>query len=392
MGGRSVPALALATFAAIVPAALLLVGALTDRTSLPLAGALLALASLTAFRRPGAARLLLGFMAGSFVLVLGLAIAAIADPGLVPAAPGPRSPAAFGVLAAGVVFYGFLFWRALRAYRLTQRRAELVVAAGIASLAAALPAGLLLGDRNLGLWLGHAFEIVGIAAIGLAVALELRRGADRARPLLGDLDGSGVVVEAEAFLGWHIRALLAELAETDASIEEHARRVALRAVQVGGELGLSTGRLRDLAVGGLLHDIGKLAVPHAILEKPGPLTEAEHHVVMQHVFTGPALLRELGGFSPMVHRLVRGHHERFDGSGYPRAVAGDPIPLDVAILAVCDVYDALICERVYRGAWSRERALDHLRAGAGRQFDATCVEALADALARERRADLAVAV
>ena len=105
----------------------------------------------------------------------------------------------------------------------------------------------------------------------------------------------------------------------------HPRRVALRAAQVGDALGLSPGRLRDLAIGGLLHDIGKLSVPDAILNKPGPLSEAEYHLVMQHVFTGEALLRELGGFSPMVHRLVRGHHERFDGSGYPRAVAGDPI-------------------------------------------------------------------
>jgi HD-GYP domain-containing protein (c-di-GMP phosphodiesterase class II) len=142
----------------------------------------------------------------------------------------------------------------------------------------------------------------------------------------------------------------------------------------------------------LLHDIGKLAVPDEILKKPGPLTDDEYDVVMQHVHTGASLLGELGGFSPMVHRLVRGHHERFDGSGYPKAVAGDPIPLDVAILVVCDVYDALISERVYRKAWSHERALDHLREGAGRQFDATCVEALADVLARERGVGLAVAV
>ena len=93
----------------------------------------------------------------------------------------------------------------------------------------------------------------------------------------------------------------------------------------------------------------------------------------------------------MVHRLVRGHHERFDGSGYPRAVAGDPIPLDVAILAVCDVYDALISERVPGGVVARA-CVDHLRAGAGKLFDETCVETLADVLARERRADLAVAV
>jgi HD-GYP domain-containing protein (c-di-GMP phosphodiesterase class II) len=228
--------------------------------------------------------------------------------------------------------------------------------------------------------------------VGFTVAHDLRRGAARSRPLLGDLGGADLVVEAEDFLGSHIRALLAELVEKDPYTEEHTRRVALRAAQVGDELGLSPGRLRDLAIGGLLHDIGKLAVPDAILKKPGPLTDAEYHVVMQHVYTGDALLKELGGFSPTVHRLVRGHHERFDGSGYPRAVAGDPIPLDVAILAVCDVYDALISERVYRKAWSHERALEHLRAGAGKLFDANCVEALADVLARERRSDLAVAV
>ena len=364
----------------------------TGGATLPVGGAILALGALSALRRPAAVRPLLWLFGAAIAAVVGLGVAALVRPSLVPSVPEPRSTAAWIVLAVGLAFYGVLFWRALRTYRLTHRGADLLVAVGIVWLAAALPAALLLTYRDLGWWLGHAFEIVGIAAVGFTVAHDLRRGAARSRPLLGDLGGADLVVEAEAFLGSHIRALLAELAEKDAYTEEHTRRVALRAAQVGDALGLSPGRLRDLAIGGLLHDIGKLAVPDAILKKPGPLSEAEYHVVMQHVHTGPALLRELGGFSPMVHRLVRGHHERFDGSGYPRAVAGDPIPLDVAILAVCDVYDALISERVYRAAWSHERALDHLRAGAGKQFDATCVETLANVLASERRADLAVAV
>jgi HD-GYP domain-containing protein (c-di-GMP phosphodiesterase class II) len=368
------------------------VAAFTGGATLPIGGAILALGALSALRRPAAVRPLLWLLAAGVVFILGLGAAAIAEPDLVPPVPAPRSTAAWIVLAGGLAFYAILFWRALRTYRLTQRRTDLLVAVGIAWLAAAIPAALLLSYRDLGWWLGHAFEIVGIAAVGFTVAHDLRRGAARSRPLLGDLGGADLVVEAEAFLGSHIRALLAALAEKDPYTEEHTRRVALRAAQVGDELGLSPGRLRDLAIGGLLHDIGKLAVPDAILKKPGPLTEAEYHAVMQHVFTGEALLRELGGFSPMVRRLVRGHHERFDGSGYPRAVAGDPIPPAVAILAVCDVYDALISERVYRQAWTHERALEHLRAGAGKQFDATCVEALADVLARERRAELAVAV
>lgn len=389
MGGRSVPLLALVVFAVLVPAALLGVAAHTDSATLPIGGALFALGALTVLRRPGATRVLLGSVAVCVAVTFGLGIAALV--GLVPAVPGPRGPATAAVLAIGLAFYGALFWRALRLHRLTQRSADLLIALGVICLAAAMPVALL-DDGSLGSLPGYAFEIVGIAVIGVIVARDLHRGAARAKLLLGDVAGADVVVDAEAFVGPHVRALLAELAKKGAYTGDHTRRVALRAAQVGDELGLSPGRLRDLATGGLLHDIGMLAVPPEILRKPGPLTDDEYGIVMHHVSTGPALLRALGGFSPNVHRLVRGHHERFDGSGYPKAVAGDPIPPDVAILAVCDVYDALISERAYRKAWSHERALEHLRAGAGRLFDATCVEALADVLARERRSDLAVAV
>jgi HD-GYP domain-containing protein (c-di-GMP phosphodiesterase class II) len=390
MGGRSVPVLALVAFAVLVPAALLGIAAYSDSATLPIGGALLALAALTVLRRPGAGRVLLASVAACIAVACGLGIAAIV--GLVSAVPNPRGPASWAVLATGLVFYGALFWRALRFHRLTQRSADLFVALGVVCLAAALPVALLLDGGSVGSLVGYAFEIVGIAVIGFVVARDLHRGAARAKLLFGDVAGADLVVDGEAFVGPHVRALLAELARKQTHTEDHTRRVALRAAQVGDELGLSPGRLGDLAIGGLLHDIGKLAVPAEILAKPGPLTDAEYHAVMQHVHTGPVLLRVLGGFSPMVQRLVRGHHERFDGSGYPRAVAGDPIPLDVAILAVCDVYDALISERVYRKAWSHERALEHLRAGAGKLFDAHCVEALADVLARERRSDLAVAV
>ena len=135
------------------------------------------------------------------------------------------------------------------------------------------------------------------------------------------------MAEAEAFLGSHIRALLVELAEKDAYTEEHTRRVALRAAQVGDELGLAPERLRDLAIGGLLHDIGKLAVPDAILKKPGPLTDAEYHVVMEHVQSGVALLQELGGFSDDGASPRAGPSRATRRIGYPRAVAGDPVPL-----------------------------------------------------------------
>ena len=366
--------------------------AFTGGATLPVGGAILALGAIPALRRPAAVTPLLWLLGVGVVFILALGLAAIAEPSLVPPVPEPRSPVAWTVLAGGMAFYALLFWRALRTFRLTRRRGDLLVAVGIVWLAVAVPAALLLTFRDLGWWLGHVFEIVGIAIVGIPVAIDLRRSAARSRPLLGDLKGADLVAEEEAFLGSHVRALLVALAEKDGYTEEHTRRVALRAVQVGDELGLAPERLHDLAVGGLLHDIGKLSVPDDILKKPGPLTDEEFVAVKRHVDRGLALLEELGGFSPEVLRLVRCHHERLDGSGYPQAACGNEIPVEARVLAVCDVYDALLSTRVYRAAWTHERAIALLRAGAGTQFDPRCVDALERVLARERSEGLGVAV
>jgi HD-GYP domain-containing protein (c-di-GMP phosphodiesterase class II) len=173
---------------------------------------------------------------------------------------------------------------------------------------------------------------------------------------------------------------MVRLARKDAYTENHTRRVALRAVQVGERLGLSAGRLRELAIGGLLHDVGKLSVSEEILKKPGPLTDAEFDQVRRHCEAGAQLLDELGGFSPTVRALVLGHHERLDGSGYPHALRGEDIGLEARIMAVCDVYDALVSKRVYRDAWSPGQALSLLEMESGRGFDPSCVEALEQVL------------
>jgi HD-GYP domain-containing protein (c-di-GMP phosphodiesterase class II) len=364
----------------------------TGGATLPVGAAILALGVVPALRRPTAVRPLLAILAVGVVGIFALGAAALVEPGLVPSVPETGSPVAWAVLVVGLGFYAILFWRALRTFRLTRRRADLLVAVGLVWLAAALPAALLLSFQQLGWWLGHVFEIVGIAIVGIPVALDLRRGAARSRPLLGDLKGADLVAEEEAFLGSHVRALLVALAEKDEYTEEHTRRVALRAVQVGDELGLAPERLRDLAVGGLLHDFGKLSVPDHILKKPGPLVDAEYEIVKRHVDSGVALLRELGGFGDPVLRLVRDHHERLDGTGYPHGARGADLDLDTRILAVCDVYDALRSERVYREAWPHERAMALLRASADTEFDARCVEALERVLGREQSAGLAVAV
>ena len=232
---------------------------------------------------------------------------------------------------------------------------------------------------TLGFYLGHALELFGVILLGIPAALDLRRGG-ASRPLVGDLSAAEVVASEEAYLGARVRALMVRLGEHDGSTEGHSRRVALLAVQVGEALGLPPATLRHLAVGGLLHDIGKLAIPAAILRKPGKLTDAEYDEVKRHPEAGQRLLRELGGFPAAVHHLVGEHHERLDGAGYPRGLTADELAIGPRILAVCDVYDALVSDRVYREAWTSDRALALLRSDAGTAFDGTCVESLAAVL------------
>jgi HD-GYP domain-containing protein (c-di-GMP phosphodiesterase class II) len=152
--------------------------------------------------------------------------------------------------------------------------------------------------------------------------------------------------------------------------------VALLAVRVGEQLRLPPATLRHLAVGALLHDIGKLAVPDAVLGKPGALTDEEFAQIKRHPGAGLRLLDELGGFDPEVHRLVGQHHERLDGSGYPDGLQGPELGIGPRILAVCDVFDALTSDRVYRDAWTEADALELLRREAGTKLDAASVHAL----------------
>lgn len=361
--------------------------ALTGALTLPVGCAVLAFGALPAWRERAATPAALALLVAGVVAILVLGVCAALWPSFVPSVPETRSVPAVALLAAGITLCGWLVWRAVRTYLLARRLGDLVVAVGVAWFAPALYGALMLGYWQVGWWIGHVAELVAIVLVGVPVALDLRR-ATRSHPLIGDLRAAHLVRAEEEYLGSQVRSLLVALADKDGYTEEHTRRVALRAVQVGEELRLPPWRLRDLAVGGLLHDIGKLSLPDAILKKPGPLTGDEYGIVKTHAEAGVRLLRQLGGFSEPVLTLVRDHHERLDGSGYPRGLHGDTVTPDVRILAVCDVYDALLSTRVYRDAWSHGRALALLREESGAVFDRRCVEALARVLEREQAADL----
>jgi putative nucleotidyltransferase with HDIG domain len=238
-----------------------------------------------------------------------------------------------------------------------------------------------MGYGTLAFYFGHMMELLGVMLIGIPAVLDLRQGG-ASRPLVGDLTATELVGAEEAYLGPRVRALMIDLAAKDRSTEEHTRRVAMLACAVGEELKLPPASLRQLAMGGLLHDMGKLRTPEEILSKPDGLTPAEFDCIKRHPEDGARLLADLGGFSREVLDLVLNHHERLDGGGYPRGLKAGEICIGTRVLTVCDVYDALVSHRVYRPAWTRERALGLLHEESGAAFDPECVAALERVLAR----------
>jgi putative nucleotidyltransferase with HDIG domain len=353
--------------------------ALTGAATLPVGGVILALSALPSTRSPRAVVPLLWLQAALMVGVVGLGLAALYLPDLVPSVPQPASLPAIAVLVVGLAFYGLLALRALHTVLLTRRRADLGVFIGLVWLAGALVPALMQSYLDLAWWLGHGLEVAGVLLVGLPVAADLFRSSP-SRPLVGDLRGAEIVSAEESFLGSQVGGLVRMLAEKDEYTEGHTRRVALLAVEVGEEIGLPPARLRELATGGLLHDIGKLSVPDEVLKKPGALDDAEYALVQKHTVWGDALLGRLG-FSSRIRRLVRDHHERLDGTGYPNGAT--VLSLETRVLAACDVYDALRSDRVYREAWCHERAIALLRDESGTKFDARCVEALSRVLDRQ---------
>ncbi len=183
----------------------------------------------------------------------------------------------------------------------------------------------------------------------------------------------------ETLEGW-ARAL--DLRDDDTA--QHSLRVTWATVELGRRMGLDPGELVNVRRGALLHDIGKIGVPDAILHKPGPLNEAEWAVMRRHPIIARELLEPIAYLRDAMEIPVH-HHERWDGSGYPDGLAGEGIPLAARIFAVVDVWDALTSDRPYRGAWSDEAAFAHLRENAGRLFDPACVDAFL-AMRREGRA------
>jgi putative nucleotidyltransferase with HDIG domain len=167
----------------------------------------------------------------------------------------------------------------------------------------------------------------------------------------------------------------------DALTSRHTEEVVRLAVGVAAELELELEAVRNVELGAVLHDIGKVRVPESILNKAGPLTDEEWAVMKTHPEIGEHILRPIQSLHAVLP-IVRHHHERWDGTGYPDGLSARAIPLGARIVAVCDAYRAMTEDRPYRAALSTSEARDELEACAGTQFDADCVRALFHALDR----------
>jgi putative nucleotidyltransferase with HDIG domain len=178
-----------------------------------------------------------------------------------------------------------------------------------------------------------------------------------------------------------IESLNAVVEAKDPYTAGHSQRVERIVLALGDELGLDPERLEALRHAGLFHDIGKLAVPDAILAKPGKLTSEEYEQIKRHPDDGARIVGKLGRLRATVP-IIRHHHERWDGAGYPDRLAGDDIPLEASITGLADAWDAMTTDRPYQSARTVAEAADEIRRGRGTQFAPHVVDAFFRVLRR----------
>jgi len=205
----------------------------------------------------------------------------------------------------------------------------------------------------------HAAEVRLLRAQLLSYAEDLNREYQLVRQR---------TIELERLLVATVGALANAIEARDPYTRGHTDRVARITIAFCDRLGWARDRLSIARMGALLHDIGKIGVPDAILRKPGRLSAEEYDLMKQHTTIGAQMLQAIEALEPAIP-FVLAHHERWDGSGYPQKLAGEAIPIEGRILAIVDAFDAMTSARVYRAPMGMEAAMNEIRRCAGTQFD-----------------------
>jgi putative nucleotidyltransferase with HDIG domain len=180
-----------------------------------------------------------------------------------------------------------------------------------------------------------------------------------------------------------IKALVLAMEVKDSYTRGHSERVTELAMKLAERIGIADGRKRLLYWAGLLHDIGKIGISEAILNKPGALDEFEFSEIKRHPVEGARMLEQIEGLKEVVP-IIKHHHENFDGTGYPDGLKENEIPLESRILAVCDVYDAMTTIRSYRKPFSSEGAMDVIESFSGNRLDPDIVKEFLKMMGRKK--------
>jgi putative nucleotidyltransferase with HDIG domain len=294
--------------------------------------------------------------------------------------------------AAVFVAFGTDAWEASVPLLLVALFAQFAVDFAVYAARAAIEFGASLREqvRESSLYLVDA----ALSPVGLAIAYQVHErpiAIAGLAPLLWVLSSfareraarlEGLMELKDAYQGTAL--VLGDVVEADDGYTgEHCKSVVRLALEVGAALGLDPERRRNLEFGALLHDVGKVAIPKEIINKPGKLDPVEWTIVKTHTLEGQRMLDRVGGFMRTVGLIVRCHHERWDGGGYPDGLLGEEIPLESRIISCCDSWNAMRTNRPYRDALSHEVAAQELVRNSGSQFDPSMVEVLLRVVAAE---------
>ena len=313
-----------------------------------------------------------GWVGVNLIVVLLLSAGLLIRPSLLPA---PRLGAMSSIIIAALSLCACfaLSIRHLRLSWIGDSRRPLIVALGFAFIGTSNLVWVARAPFTPGFWLAHLFDVVGVLGLTIGAFIAYRNDrpfTDLIRPLTINEPLSAFELGLEPL----VHRFVAMLDRKDAITRDHVVRTAEHAIRVGAHLRLPGPEIHRLGLAALLHDLGKLSIPDSILNKPGRLDAEEFEIVKGHTLAGQTLVersRVLAEIGP----IVRGHHERVDGAGYPDGLAGDEIPHLARIVSVCDAYDAITYTRTYREGLGHERAIGVLQEHAGSQWDPAVVAA-----------------
>ncbi|MDP2327599.1 MAG: HD-GYP domain-containing protein [Dehalococcoidia bacterium] len=384
----AVPAVPTAAAPAVVPPApsrFHNVTGLSSRLALSLAALFLAASAVNwpARFEAGLVRWRLAILGGAVALLGGYAGMGLAAPQLVPTWLVQQSLFARGTLAVVTLAGGGAAIRFAIGYRRSGLTMYGAVTVGALMLVQAQFSVHFGATWSAVFWLYHFQLLAGFTAILWGVVVAYSQGATTRS--FEALTVTDVLEQLRSGYTESIVTLAAALEARDGYTLGHGERVAALSVLIGQEMRLPGTRLRALAGGALLHDVGKIGVPDAVLHKRASLDPAEYNVIKEHPGRGADMLK--AAFDRRIEaQVIRHHHERWDGTGYPDRLAGEAIPLEARIAAVADVYDALRSNRAYRPAWELHESLQLIQAGAGSHFDPRCVQAFLAVADRWERA------